>query len=786
MNPAQEEVCRYGLLDSPFSCVLQMATGSGKTWLGEQTIRKTVERGARAIYVSPLRALASEVTDVWSRKWPDYRVGVFTGDFGQAGRPYPVSFQNAQVLVMTPERMDACTRNWRSHWKWIPHVDLVVVDELHLLGEARRGPKLEGAISRFRRLNPFARFLGLSATMGNPEQVADWLEGIVHRSAWRPIPLVWRVVRYKKATDKPNLLSREVAATVGKKGRVLVFVQSRRRAELLAAELADQGLRSRHHHAGLTHAERQQVEQAARDGQIDVIVSTATLELGLNLPVRQVILYDLQTFDGSEFQPLSTNTVWQRAGRAGRPGLDTEGEVLLFAPTWDRCAASYEKGVFEDINSQLRANANLAEQILTEVASGFANNRTQVQAALSQSFAAHQGRINSINANVEEILAAGFLTEFEDEQRASGGLRLRATRLGRIAVRHMLSPRSVLVFKQATEKFTDELTFFDLVLLTAVSDECEPILTVDFEELGERTAQLAEHPSALAQMGMKDLLLLLGVTPRRLLSAIKMAISLRLVTRGGSHATIAESMECYEFEIVRLIDSTVRLLQALQEVVSTQEVSSTVEEDQATLKERVEALRHMIKYGVDECTATLCFVPGIGGKYASGLAALGITDIEELAAAEPQDLTSLKGVSTKRATDWINRAEILIESRHGFSFRESTSAKPRLAIPDWPNNIDPYRLRRARELSVVPIASPTFRVTGGMEPHLVRHSRSRYQCDCVDFQNGNQCKHVLAVKLHEGDAELANLIRILSRTDGGNISLYDLWFDMDQRNRRAI
>ena len=58
--------------------------------------------------------------------------------------------------------------------------------------------------------------------------------------------------------------------------------------------------------------------------------------MGLNLPARQVVLYDLQTFDGTDFVPLSVNTVWQRAGRAGRRGLDTQGEVVLIAPSWDR------------------------------------------------------------------------------------------------------------------------------------------------------------------------------------------------------------------------------------------------------------------------------------------------------------------------------------------------------------------------------------------------------------------------------------------------------------------
>jgi helicase len=68
-------------------------------------------------------------------------------------------------------------------------------------------------------------------------------------------------------------------------------------------------------------------------------VATGTLEMGLNLPVRQVILYDLQMFNGSGIVPLSVNTVFQRAGRAGRAGLDESGEVLLMAPTWDRDAS---------------------------------------------------------------------------------------------------------------------------------------------------------------------------------------------------------------------------------------------------------------------------------------------------------------------------------------------------------------------------------------------------------------------------------------------------------------
>src|SRR2546421_10381908 len=108
LNPAQEEVQRRGFLDSGFACVLQMPTGSGKTWLAEQAIAAALERGERAIYLTPLRALANELVERWSKRFDGFAVGVFTGDYGQR-KAYPVPFERARLLIMTPERLDACT-----------------------------------------------------------------------------------------------------------------------------------------------------------------------------------------------------------------------------------------------------------------------------------------------------------------------------------------------------------------------------------------------------------------------------------------------------------------------------------------------------------------------------------------------------------------------------------------------------------------------------------------------------------------------------------------------------
>src|SRR6185369_8137696 len=103
-------------------------------------------------------------------------------------------------------------------------------------------------------------------------------------------------------------------------------------AEALSAELRNAKIPAGHHHAGLDCNDRRRLEGEYRNGTLRALVSTGTLEMGLNLPARQVVLYDLQAFDGTDFFPLSVNTVWQRAGRAGRRGLDTHGEVVLIAP----------------------------------------------------------------------------------------------------------------------------------------------------------------------------------------------------------------------------------------------------------------------------------------------------------------------------------------------------------------------------------------------------------------------------------------------------------------------
>jgi helicase len=787
LNPAQREVQTRGLLDSGFACVLQMPTGAGKTWLAEQAIAAVLERGDRAIYLTPLRALANELVLRWGQLFEGFEVGVFTGEYGQRQK-YPVPFEDARLLVMTPERLDACTRHWRSHWGWFPQVGLLVVDELHLLGERGRGPRLEGALMRARRLNPFLQVLGLSATLGNRAELAEWLDGVHFGSSWKPIPIEWRCARYQRPTDKPRILKEEVHRCISSGGQSLVFVQSRRRAEALSAELREAGCAAGHHHAGLDSANRRRLENEYRSGTLRVLVSTGTLEMGLNLPARQVVLYDLQGFNGTDFVPLSVNTVWQRAGRAGRRGLDTCGEVVLMAPSWDRDVERYSAGQFEKITSGLAEPRALAEQVLAELSSGLARNRAQLRRNLQQSLAAHQRQLPVLDRVVGEMLESEMLVEATED--GAVNQTLRATRLGRIAVRQMLSPSTVIALARALQvEDAERLTFLDILLLCVGTDDCDTRIPVDFEELEELGAKLSAEPATLLGGASAEIQRRLGLNGRRLLTVIKTALILRAWTRVGNADEVAESFGCYTFEIRRLNESVERILSAAVAVLTppkevpahTGEPPRTVPFDEdPPLKERVAALAAMVAHGVDEQTVTLTYIDGIGGTLARRLHHAGILDIEELATAEPANLGKIRGVSAKRAEQWIAEATEKIRGRSAFSFRETgeSSTAKRGA---WDSRIDPYRLRRALDLTVR-FTGDAFLVSGGLEPHRVSGWDANLACDCSDFDKGHVCKHLLAVRLTRKEAHLVSLVGRLAADEGaGSLDLFQLWFSGGRR-----
>lgn len=782
LNPPQQFVMDAKLLETGFSCVLQLSTGTGKTWLAKKAIMRALERGCRSIYLTPLRALANEIHPTWQEQFAPYEVGIFTGDYGKDGQKIPVSFANAKVLIMTPERLDACTRNWRSHWHWIPEVDLIVIDEVHLLGDLHRGARLEGAINRFRRLNPFSKYLCLSATLGNREELADWFQGIEFESNWRPVPLSWRIVKYRKADQKPDLLAQEVSKTVKECGKSLVFVQSRRRCETLSNYLKDQGINASYHHAGLSHKKRRAVEQKFCSSGTDALIATGTLEMGLNMPVRQVVLYDTQAFNGSHFTPLSVNTVWQRAGRAGRPGLDSAGEAVLFSAAWDKQADRYSAGRFERIESNLYQPQFLAEQIVAEIGAGLCRSELQIERALNHSLSAFQGKTLQVTSTIKQMINAGMIRILEPEDTERSHMeRLVATPLGRIATRHLLQPATVEIIKALFSEILD-FTNFDALFVLALTPDCEPIIPVDYEELAILSEQLSGHRSFAIKMIQENREFLKDPSGKRILSALKTAAVLLDRIEYDDDETLSDEYSIYPFELRRLQETFERLLLAAvaisKHVLSVNHEEQIDGDDKPEATKRLELLRNMIFCNLPAETASLTFIKGVGAKWAKKLCDNGFHSISSLFSANPKHLAKIPGLSITRAMDWQSMAKELA------SFEiPSTENKAPLIECDLPNfrneKYDPYRMRRALELTVKYLdVEGEYMVSGGLEPHRVSLIKNDWYCDCADFAKGNLCKHILAVRHQQNILAHESGNSKTKHDEFWSLDLFSLWFEL--------
>jgi len=173
--PPQEEAINAGVLENK-NLVLASPTASGKTLIAELcSLQHVLNKKGKIIYLSPLRALASEKFDEFKKystivkpNGKQVRIGISTGDFDSVDS----WLENCDIIVTTNEKADSLLRHRLG---WITDTSLVVADEVHLLNDGSRGPTLEVVLARFMHLNPEVQILALSATINNVKEIAGWL-----------------------------------------------------------------------------------------------------------------------------------------------------------------------------------------------------------------------------------------------------------------------------------------------------------------------------------------------------------------------------------------------------------------------------------------------------------------------------------------------------------------------------------------------------------------------------------------------------------------------------------
>lgn len=183
LRPAQEKAIKAGLFKGK-NLLICTPTASGKTLIAEMAAAKQIlEDKGKTIYIVPLVALASEKHKEFKRKYRHlFKIALSIGDYDSSD----TQLIDADLIICTAEKLDSLIRH---HTPWLKFVSLVVIDEIHLLNDVSRGPTLEIIITVMKKLLPKVQLLALSATIGNPKELAEWLDAELVIDNWRPVPL---------------------------------------------------------------------------------------------------------------------------------------------------------------------------------------------------------------------------------------------------------------------------------------------------------------------------------------------------------------------------------------------------------------------------------------------------------------------------------------------------------------------------------------------------------------------------------------------------------------------
>lgn len=197
LRPSQEKAIKAGLLDKK-NILVCTPTASGKTLIAELAMMKAIlQKQQKAIYIVPLKALATEKHKDFKKRYGSFaNIALSIGDLDSADS----YLSTYDIIVCTSEKLDSLIRH---HAPWLSQVGVIVVDEIHLLNDPGRGPTLEIIITMMRQMKEDIHLVGLSATIGNPKELARWMGANLVIDDWRPVKLE-EGIYYKEKIELKN------------------------------------------------------------------------------------------------------------------------------------------------------------------------------------------------------------------------------------------------------------------------------------------------------------------------------------------------------------------------------------------------------------------------------------------------------------------------------------------------------------------------------------------------------------------------------------------------------
>lgn len=455
LNPVQAEALPQ-IFGHDQNLLVVAPTGAGKTVIGmAAALRAVVQQRRKAAWLVPQRSLTDELDSElaeWRRQ--GLRVERLSGE-------HAIDIERihgADLWVATTEKFEAICRA-SAFRESLAEVGSLVVDEVHMLGDAARGPILEALLARIRDRKTNTRIVGLSATVSNATEIAEWLRARLLRSSWRPSRLTWQLPAVPAHRDfavtdaaRIRLTAAITGLVTGDGGSVLVFCGSKRNVRRTALVIAASrgadvsGVRADElerleevcrkariglHYQGWEH--RRDAEQAFRRREVDVLVATSTVAAGVNLPARAVVIQDTQV----GLNTLDVATVQQMFGRAGRVGAgEDEGWAFMVVDEGERSSWQSKLAAGHTVHSQIQDS--LPEHVLSEAVQQRITTQQDTEAWWVQTLACHQGQrsLRPLRRAVAFLNSAQMLTV----SAGPAGRRLVPTELGRLTARLMVSP----------------------------------------------------------------------------------------------------------------------------------------------------------------------------------------------------------------------------------------------------------------------------------------------------------------------------------------------------------
>ncbi|MBN1390433.1 MAG: DEAD/DEAH box helicase [Candidatus Thermoplasmatota archaeon] len=672
--------------------VVAVPTAAGKSLIAYVAILNRFFRKGKALYVVPLRALASEKYEELSElSGLGLRVALSYGDYDDEDK----RLEHYDVVVATSEKADSLLRH-RSGW--LRNLKVIVADEVHLLNDPGRGPTLEVILTRFKQLNPDAQLICLSATIGNSTEIAGWLGARSVTSDFRPVDLKEGVVQGNEVTLE-DLGRIEFRARTGNtlndavldgildsddgQGQVLVFVNTRKSAETTALEMSDilsghlgngdlSELRSisnsiggsearvitklrkavaggaAFHHAGLSNEHRKKVEAGFKARRIKALYATPTLAAGINLPARRVIVRDWTRFETwNPRAPIPVLEIKQMFGRAGRPRYDKVGESWVLARKPEEVDLLMERYIWgkpEEVLSKLGARPALRMHMLSSFATNYVKDMTELWDFIKATFYAYQNDTWKISTDVEELME--FLVDEGFLRR--GPEMVEATDFGKRVARLYIDPLSAVVIREALRASPKKVTPFSILQVICDTPDVPPLFVRGKE---------SDHVTNYMYAHQDELLIPIPEEEEEYewyLSSVKTAMFL-LEWIGENDGSVEAGEDRIESlfnlgpgDVRNKVETAVWILYAMRELSRLFGSGMTSEIDKVALR---------VEHGIREELLPLVQLRGIGRVRARRLFEAGYRSVDIIRKAKVSQLAQVKGIGRQLAVQIKNSME---------------------------------------------------------------------------------------------------------------------------------